>query len=52
MAAVFRNIAKVEVEHENRYNKLADNIEKGSVFKKGGKVKVTAKVDHLEFKIT
>ena len=30
---------------------LAEDIIKGN-FKKGGKVKVTAKVDHLEFKIT
>ncbi len=34
IAAAFRMIALVEVAHENRYNKLVDNIEKGMVFKK------------------
>jgi len=34
IATLFRNIAKVEVEHEKRYLKLAQNIEKGEVFKK------------------
>lgn len=34
VAAAFDFIAKCEVEHENRYNKLAENIEKGLVFKK------------------
>jgi len=34
VAAAFTMIAKVEVEHEARYNKLIANIEKGEVFKK------------------
>ena len=34
VAATFRMIAKVEVEHEKRFLKLAENIEKGEVFKK------------------
>ena len=34
-AAAFRNIAKVEVEHEKRYRALLDNVESGRVFKKG-----------------
>jgi len=34
VAAAFTMIAKVEVEHEERYNKLIANIEKGEVFKK------------------
>ncbi len=34
VAAAFRFIAKVEVEHEKRYRKLLINIEKGKVFKK------------------
>jgi rubrerythrin len=34
IAACYRNIAKVEAEHEARYRKLAANIEKGEVFKK------------------
>jgi len=34
IAATFRYIAKVEVEHEKRYLKLASNIEKGEVFRK------------------
>jgi rubrerythrin len=32
-------IAKVEKEHEERYKKLADNIEKAEVFKKNTKVR-------------
>ncbi len=35
VAAAFTMIAKVEKEHEERYTKLAENIEKGEVFKKG-----------------
>jgi len=35
IAEVFRQIAKVEVKHEKRFRKLLENIEKGSVFKKG-----------------
>ncbi len=34
VAAAFTMIAKVEKEHEERYLKLADNIEKDLVFKK------------------
>jgi len=34
IAALFRNIAKVEWAHEQRYLKLAANIEAGKVFKK------------------
>ncbi len=34
VAAAFRMIAAVEVEHEARYNKLIANIEGGEVFKK------------------
>jgi rubrerythrin len=35
VAAVFRNISKVEIEHEKRYLKLLENVEHGTVFKKG-----------------
>jgi rubrerythrin len=38
VAAAFRMIAKVEKKHEERYSKLAGNIENGLVFKKDGKV--------------
>lgn len=34
VAALFRNIAKVEYEHEQRYLKLAANVEQGKVFRK------------------
>lgn len=34
VAAAFRNIAKVEVEHEKRYRKLIENIDKDMVFKR------------------
>lgn len=34
VAAVFRSIAKVEVQHEKRYRKLLENMEKGRVFKR------------------
>lgn len=34
IAAVYREITKVEERHEIRYNKLAKNIEEGKVFKK------------------
>lgn len=34
IATAFRMIAKVEVEHEIRYRKLLENIEKGEVFEK------------------
>lgn len=39
VAACFRMIAKVEVEHENRYNTLTKNIETEEVFKKGEKAR-------------
>jgi len=39
VAAAFRMIAKVEVEHENRYSKLIENLEKGKVFKRDSKVR-------------
>jgi len=38
VAAAFTMIAKVEKEHEARYLKLLENVEKGKVFKKDGKV--------------
>jgi rubrerythrin len=38
IAMVFKNIAKVEKEHEARYRKLYKNIEEGKVFKRGDKV--------------
>jgi rubrerythrin len=34
VAEAFKYIAKVEVEHEKRYRKLLENVEKGKVFKK------------------
>ncbi|GHT36739.1 rubrerythrin [Bacteroidia bacterium] len=34
IAVAWRMIAKVEAEHENRYRKLLDNVEKGTVFQK------------------
>ena len=39
IAATFRYIAKVEIEHEKRYRKLIENIERGEVFKKNKKVR-------------
>lgn len=39
VAAAFRMISLVEVEHEIRYNKLAANITNGQVFKKTSKTK-------------
>ena len=39
IAEVFRNIAKVEAQHEKRYLALASNIEKKKVFKKDKTVK-------------
>lgn len=38
VANAFKMIAKVEEKHEARYKKLAENIEKGKVFKKDSKV--------------
>jgi rubrerythrin len=39
VAAAFTMIATVEKEHEERYRKLAANIEEGTVFKKEGAVR-------------
>ena len=39
IADVFREIAKVEVEHEKRYLKLLANVKNGEVFKKAASVK-------------
>jgi rubrerythrin len=39
IASAFKMIAKVEAEHEKRYNKLLKNLTDDSVFKKGEKVK-------------
>lgn len=36
IAALFEGVAKVEKEHEERYLKLLDNVEKGLVFSKDG----------------
>jgi rubrerythrin len=38
IAAAFTMIARVEVEHEARYNKLIANIENGEVFKKNSPI--------------
>lgn len=38
IAAAFKMIALAESRHETRFRKLADNIEKGRVFKKEGKI--------------
>jgi rubrerythrin len=38
IAAAFKGIARIEAAHEKRYRKLYDNLEKGKVFKKDGKV--------------
>jgi rubrerythrin len=39
IASIFKVIAKVEAEHEKRYLKLLNNVRKGNVFKKDGKVR-------------
>jgi len=39
IAALFELVAKIEREHEQRYLKLLENLEDGSVFKKESKVK-------------
>ena len=39
ISMVFKNIAKVEAEHEKRYSKLAENIEKNMVFSRTTKVR-------------
>jgi len=38
IAAVFRNVGKVEAHHEARYRKLHENVKNHTVFKKDGKV--------------
>ena len=38
IAAVFKMIAKVELQHETRYRKLLANIENGTVFKKSEQI--------------
>jgi rubrerythrin len=38
ISMVFKNIAKVEKEHEARYLKLYSNLEEGKVFERDGKV--------------
>ncbi len=38
VAAAFKMIAEVEAEHEKRYLKLLENLDKGMVFEKGGEV--------------
>lgn len=38
IANTFRHVAKVEAYHEQRYNKLAQNVANGTVFKREGKV--------------
>ncbi|MEZ5124748.1 MAG: rubrerythrin family protein [Thermoleophilia bacterium] len=38
VAASFRQIAKVETQHEKRYRKLLENVNGGTVFAKDGKV--------------
>lgn len=38
IARLFENVGKIEKEHEARYRKLADNIEKNRVFEKEEKV--------------
>jgi rubrerythrin len=39
VAAAFKSIAKVELEHEKRYRALLDNVRAGLVFKKGQAVR-------------
>jgi len=39
IAVAFKMIAKVEVEHEKRYNKLIENMETDTVFRKNKKIK-------------
>jgi len=39
VASAFRAIAKVEIEHENRYSRLISNVENDEVFKRATKVK-------------
>lgn len=39
IAASFKEIAEVEMQHEKRYRKLLDNVKNNTVFKKGNVVK-------------
>lgn len=39
IATLWRMVAKVEMEHEKRYRKLAQNLENGEVFKRSSSVK-------------
>ena len=39
VASTFRMVAKVEVSHERRYNKLLESLESGHVFKKTAPIK-------------
>jgi rubrerythrin len=43
-ARTFRMIAKVEVSHEHRYNKLLENLQQGKAFKKDSPVKWKCRV--------
>ena len=36
IAYLFEEVGKIEKEHEERYNKLIDNIENGKVFERDG----------------
>jgi len=48
VATMFKLIAKVEAEHEARYRKLLENVEKGQVFEREEKVKwVCRKCGHV-----
>ena len=38
IAYLFEAVAKIEKEHEERYRKLIENIENGTVFEKDGEV--------------
>lgn len=50
LADMFASVAKVEKSHEERYIKLAENIESGEVFKKGSiKVWFCRNCGHLEY---
>jgi rubrerythrin len=39
VARTFRNVAKVEVSHERRYNKLLESLQQGKIFKKDQTIK-------------
>jgi len=48
IAAVFRNIAKVEAHHEERYRKLLENVKNNTVFKKSeAKTWICRKCGHV-----